>query len=47
MDPINYSRLAGSIFAVVAILQLVRALAGWSVSRCRRVAAGPADDVIK
>lgn len=32
MDPISYSRLAGLIFAIVAILQLVRALGGWPVT---------------
>ncbi len=25
----NYSRLAGSIFLIVAVLQLARALSGW------------------
>jgi hypothetical protein len=28
----NYSRLAGAIFALVAALQLLRALAGWPVT---------------
>jgi hypothetical protein len=28
----NYSRLAGAIFALVAALQLIRALAGWPVT---------------
>jgi hypothetical protein len=32
MDPVSYSHLAGAIFAVVAVLQLVRALAGWPVT---------------
>jgi hypothetical protein len=32
MDPVSYSRLAGAIFAIIAILQLVRALAGWPVT---------------
>jgi hypothetical protein len=32
MDPVSYSLLAGAIFAIVAILQLVRALAGWPVT---------------
>jgi hypothetical protein len=32
MDPISYARLAGVIFAIVAVLQLVRALAGWPVT---------------
>jgi hypothetical protein len=32
MDPVSYSRLAGAIFAIVAILQLVRALAGWPLT---------------
>ena len=32
MDPVSYSHLAGAIFAIVAILQLVRALAGWPVT---------------
>jgi hypothetical protein len=31
MNPISYSHLAGVVFALVAILQLVRALAGWPV----------------
>jgi hypothetical protein len=32
LDLTNYSRLAGVIFGVVAILQLWRALAGWPVT---------------
>jgi hypothetical protein len=32
LDPLSYSRLAGAIFAIVAILQLVRALANWPVT---------------
>ncbi len=32
LDLLSYARLAGAIFAVVAILQLVRALAGWPVT---------------
>jgi len=32
LDPISYSHLAGAIFALVAILQLWRALAGWPVT---------------
>jgi hypothetical protein len=31
LNPISYSHLAGLVFALVAILQLVRALAGWPV----------------
>jgi len=31
LNPISYSHLAGVVFALVAILQLVRALAGWPV----------------
>jgi len=31
LNPIIYSHLAGVVFALVAILQLVRALAGWPV----------------
>ena len=31
LDPISYSRLAGVVFALVAVLQLARALAGWPV----------------
>jgi hypothetical protein len=32
LDPVSYSRLAGTIFAIVAILQLIRALAGSPVT---------------
>jgi hypothetical protein len=32
LDLVTYSRLAGAIFAIVAILQLLRALAGWPVT---------------
>ena len=32
MTPQNYSRLAALIFAIVAVLQLVRALGGWPVT---------------
>lgn len=32
MDPSGYSRLAGAIFAIVAVLQLVRAVRGWPVT---------------
>ncbi len=32
MSAISYSRLAGAIFGLVAILQLVRALAGWPIT---------------
>jgi hypothetical protein len=32
MNATSYARLAGAVFAVVALLQLVRAVAGWSVS---------------
>ena len=32
MDAMSYSRLASAIFAVVALLQLVRAVAGWPVA---------------
>ena len=28
----SYSRLAGAIFTLVAILQLIRALAGWPIT---------------
>ena len=29
LDPTTLARLAGAIFAIVALLQLMRALAGW------------------
>ena len=32
MDATRYARLAGAVFAVVAVLQLARAAMGWSVS---------------
>ena len=32
MDPRNYSRLAAIIFAVIALLQLLRALFAWEVT---------------
>jgi hypothetical protein len=32
MTATSYSRLAAAIFAVVALLQLIRALAGWPVT---------------
>lgn len=32
MHAVNCARLAGVVFAVVAILQLVRAASGWSIS---------------
>ena len=32
MDPVSYSHLAGTIFAIVAVLQLWRALAGAPVT---------------
>jgi len=32
LDLVTYSRLAGTIFAIVAILQLIRALAGSPVT---------------
>jgi hypothetical protein len=32
MNASSYARLAGAIFAVVALLQLARALAGWPVT---------------
>jgi hypothetical protein len=32
LDPTSYARLAGVIFAIVAVLQLWRALAGWPVT---------------
>ena len=32
MDLVTYARIAGAIFAIVAILQLLRALAGWPVT---------------
>ena len=32
MSTVNYSRLAGVVFAIVALLQLVRGVAGWPIS---------------
>ena len=32
MDVTKYARLGGAVFAVVAVLQLARAVMGWSVS---------------
>ncbi len=32
MNATSYARLAGAVFAVVALLQLARAVTGWSVS---------------
>jgi lipopolysaccharide export LptBFGC system permease protein LptF len=32
MDTKSYSRVAAIIFAIIAILQLVRALSGWEVT---------------
>lgn len=32
MNAISYSRLAATVFAVVALLQLLRALAGWPIT---------------
>ena len=32
MDARDYARLAGAVFIVVALFQLARAVAGWSVS---------------
>ena len=32
MTVTSYSRLAGAIFALVALLQLIRAAAGWPVT---------------
>jgi hypothetical protein len=32
MTATSYSRLAGAIFALVALLQLIRAVAGWPVT---------------
>ena len=32
MDAKSYSRLAGAIFAIIAVLQLVRSLSGWPVT---------------
>ena len=32
MTSASYSRLAGAIFTLVAILQLIRALAGWPIT---------------
>ena len=32
MELSSYSRLAGAIFAIVAVLQLVRAVRGWPVT---------------
>lgn len=31
LNPISYSHLAAAVFALVALLQLARALAGWPV----------------
>jgi hypothetical protein len=35
LEPSSYSRFAEAIFAIVAVLQLVRALAGWPVRIAR------------
>jgi hypothetical protein len=32
MDPKNYSRLAAVVFAIVALLQLMRVLLAWEVT---------------
>lgn len=32
MSATSYSRLAGAIFALIALLQLIRAVAGWPIS---------------
>jgi hypothetical protein len=32
MDAKSYSRLAAVIFAIIAVLQLVRAVSGWEVA---------------
>jgi hypothetical protein len=32
MTTASYARLAGAVFALVAFLQLVRALAGWPIA---------------
>jgi hypothetical protein len=32
MDAKSYSRLAAVIFAIIAVLQLFRALAGWDIT---------------
>lgn len=32
MTATSYSRLAGAIFGLVAVLQLIRAVAGWPIS---------------
>ena len=32
MTPQTYSRLAALIFAIVAVLQLARAVSGWSIT---------------
>ena len=32
MSGVNYSRIAGVVFAIVALLQLVRAAAGWRIT---------------
>ena len=32
MDPRNYSRLAAAIFAIIALLQLLRAIFAWEVT---------------
>ncbi|MGE0852127.1 MAG: hypothetical protein AB7O44_21310 [Hyphomicrobiaceae bacterium] len=32
MDPRNYSRLAAVIFAVIAVLQLIRVVLAWEIT---------------
>jgi hypothetical protein len=32
MDPKSYSRLTAAIFAIIALLQLVRAVFGWEIT---------------
>jgi len=32
MNATSYARLAGAVFAVIALLQLARAIGGWSVA---------------
>jgi hypothetical protein len=36
VDPIAFARLAGAVFAIVALLQLMRALAGWPITVGRK-----------
>jgi hypothetical protein len=32
MDPKNYSRLAGAIFGIIAVLQLIRVVLAWDIT---------------